>query len=98
MMSYGWLLVLLVVIAILAVFRLLKIQSERAKAQQLLAAWESLGPVLGREEAEIFAVLGAPTFSGMMDFGQQVYQWRAHQVCIELWFKNQICFHDAQRE
>lgn len=97
-MLQGWPLVILVVIAIVAVFRLFKIRSERAKAQKLLSAWESLGPVLGREEAEIFAVLGAPTFSGMMDFGQQVYQWRAQQVFIELWFKEQICFRDPQRE
>lgn len=97
-MLQGWPLVIFVLIAISALLWLLKIQSERAKAQRLLANWESLGPVIGRGKAETLAVLGAPTSSCMMDFGEEAYQWRAHQVCIELWFKNQICFRDPQRE
>ena len=97
-MLQGWPLVILVLIAIGALLQLLQIKKERAKAQRLLASWESLGPAIGRGKAEILAVLGAPTSSGMMDFGEEAYQWRAHQVCIELWFKNQICFRDPQRE
>lgn len=97
-MLQGWPLVILVLIVIGALLQLLQIKRERAKAQRLLARWESLGPVIGRGKAEIIAVLGAPTSSGMMDFGEEAYQWRVQQVCIELWFKNQICFRDPQRE
>lgn len=97
-MLQGWPLILLLVLAFVAVFRLLKRRSERAKEQKLLVTWESLGSVVGRGKAEIIAVLGAPTSSGMMDFGEEAYQWRVLQVCIELWFKNQICFRDPQRE
>lgn len=92
----SWLLVLVIAIGVL--LRWQQVKKERANAQKLLATWEILGPVIGREKAEILALLGVPTFSGMMDFGEEVYQWRAHPVCIELWFKDQICFRDPQRE
>lgn len=94
----SWLLFLVLVIAIGVLLRWQQVKKERANAQKLLATWESLGPVIGREKAEILAVFGVPTCSGMMDFGEEVYQWRAHPVCIELWFKDQICFRDPQRE
>lgn len=70
------------------------------QAPQILAG------ALGREPLAdgdaLIASLGPCTSCGDLDHGVSVMTWRAGEVSLELWFRNQVCdgvyWHDGARE
>lgn len=46
---------------------------------------------VGQPARVLFDALGTHTSSGSMDFGLVIYSWRANDLCISAYVRNEVC-------
>jgi hypothetical protein len=86
---------LFVVIALIVLIVINEIMSSRSRthktAIKLKAASIDREAFIGKDLDYCLERLGNYTQGGSMDYGKEVYDWRAGNIWIEIWFKNGVC-------